>query len=88
MDEWGTRHSRDRKKKKGDVGVEMKEEEGEKIELFFCNVYEFLTDFASVLNPVPCPVISPVGTPVAVTDFLHSVPVISRSDSSQCITTS
>ena len=73
------------------------EEEGEKIELFFSNVYEFLTDFESFLNPVPCPVISPVGTPVAITNFLdslHSVPVISHSDSpvsvapSQCITTS
>ena len=55
------------------MGVEMKEEaeEREKIELFFCNVYEFLTDFASFLNPVPCPVISPVGTPVAVTNFLQ-----------------
>ena len=41
--EWRTRHSRDKKKKKGGVGVEKEKEkeEGEKIESFFCNVYEF-----------------------------------------------
>ena len=51
VEEWGTRHSRDKKKKKGDVGVEKAEEEkGEKIGRFFCEVHEFLTDYTNFLN--------------------------------------
>ena len=39
--EWWTRHSRDRKRGKGDVGVEYEreKEEGEKMENFFCSVH-------------------------------------------------
>ena len=48
MHEWGTRHERDKKKKKGDVGMEKEKEkeEGEKLPSFFGVVYEFF-------NPVP-----------------------------------
>ena len=44
-----TRHSQSKKRKKGDVGVENEKgkEEGEKMESFFCEVHEFLTDFGS-----------------------------------------
>ena len=48
LSEWKTRHMRNQKiekKKKGPVGPE-KEEEVDKLELFFCHMYEFL-------NPVP-----------------------------------
>ena len=48
MVEW-TRHSRNRKRKKGDVGVEneKQKQEGEKMERFSNAGYEFLTDFNS-----------------------------------------
>ena len=48
MREWETRHARDKKGKKGDVGMEkeMEKEEGEKLASFFGAVYEFF-------NPVP-----------------------------------
>ena len=38
MEEWWTRHSRSKMKKKGDVGVENEKEkdEGEKVGSFFC----------------------------------------------------
>ena len=62
LEEWGTRHSRDRKKKKGDVGAEKaEEEEGEKMEFFFCELHKFLTDYTSFLgNPFVPPVVIPV----------------------------
>ena len=43
MREWGTRHSRDKKKKKGDVGTEKEKEkeEGERLANFFSAIYEF-----------------------------------------------
>ena len=46
--EWRTRPLRGRKKGKGDVGVkkerEKEEQKGEKMENFFCSIYEFLED--------------------------------------------
>src|SRR5258706_6469914 len=43
MREWETRHSRDKKKKKGDVGKEKakEEEEGERLANFFYAIHEF-----------------------------------------------
>ena len=43
MVEWWTRHSRSRKREKGDVGVEKEKEkqEGERMETFFSAVFEF-----------------------------------------------
>ena len=50
MREWRTRHSRNQlqeKKKKGPIGPEKeKEKEEDKLEFFFCQLYEFH-------NPVP-----------------------------------
>ena len=48
MREWRTRHARDKKKRKGDVGMEKEKEkeEGEKLASFFGAVYEFF-------SPVP-----------------------------------
>ena len=48
MEEWWIRHSRDKKKEKGDVGAEVvrEKEEREKLESFFCTAHEFLTDYA------------------------------------------
>ena len=47
MVEWWTRHSRSRRRRKGNVGVENEKEkqEGERMERFFYVVYEFLSDF-------------------------------------------
>ena len=46
LGEWRTRHLRGREKRKGDAGVEKEREkekkEGEKMENFFCSIYEFL----------------------------------------------
>ena len=49
-DEWRMRHLRNRKKEKGDIGVEKEKEkeEGEKLEqleAFFGVLYDFLSDF-------------------------------------------
>ena len=48
MEGWQKRHLRSRSKGKGDVGVEKEETKeekmGEKMESFFCSVFEFLTD--------------------------------------------
>ena len=47
MREWGTRYVRDKKKKKGDVGMEKeKERGGGEVSEFFSTLYEFF-------NPVP-----------------------------------
>ena len=52
MREWKTRHARDKKKKKGDVGIEKEKEkeEGEKSADFFSTIYDFF-------NPVPVAVV-------------------------------
>ena len=61
MREWETRHSRHKqvKKKKGPVGPVKEEEEKEedKLEHFFCQVYEFH-------NPAPVPVVVPASVPI------------------------
>ena len=46
--EWATRHTRDKKKKKGDVGKEKEEEkeEGERLANFFYAIYDFLVPIA------------------------------------------
>ena len=67
MEEWKTRHSRGRKRKQGDVGIESEkekrgEEEGEKMESFFCDVHEFLTDYTNFLG---IPAVSSPFVPVA-----------------------
>ena len=51
MREWGTRHTRDKKKKKEDVGMEKEreKEEGEKLTGFFGAIYEFSILFLFLL---------------------------------------
>ena len=46
--EWGTRHTRDKKKKKGDVGKakEKEKEEGERLANFFYAIHDFLVPIA------------------------------------------
>ena len=90
MREWETRHARDRKKKKGDVGIEKEKEkeEGERLTSFFSTIYDFF-------NPVP--VVPAVPVNVFVPDVLPArfvpVPVVPASSvpsvavSHQCITT-
>ena len=56
--EWHTRHSRNRGKRKGDVGVEKEKEkleveEREPLAYFFYSVYEFLTDATNFLFNSP-----------------------------------
>ena len=83
MAEWWTRHSRDKKKEKGDVGtVEREKEEGEKLESFFGAIYEFF-------NPVPVIPVVPVNDFVLVVLPASIVPVVfvSASSPNHCITT-
>ena len=78
--EWGTRHTRDKKKKKGDVGIEKEEgkEEGERLEGFFGAIYNFLVPAAPAASDNHVPVELPARfVPVAfvpamtpVTNFL------------------
>ena len=79
MREWRTRHSRDQpieKKKKGPVGPK-KEEEEDKLERFFCHVYEFHNPAPNAPSFVPAelppryaisfvPATTPVPPPVIV----------------------
>ena len=52
--EWRIRHLRGREKGKEDVGVEKEREKeerkGEKMESFFCSIYEFLKGKSDVTN--------------------------------------
>ena len=78
-EEWRTRHSRDRKKKKGDVGVEMVREkegaEGEKMEFFLCNLHEFLTSSLAATPVVVTPAVVP-------TDRFHFISFVPANASS------
>ena len=60
MHEWETRHSRDKKKKKGDVGTEKEkeEEEGERLANFFYTLHDFLAPInvpANIFVPAELP---------------------------------
>ena len=79
MREWGTRHARDRKKKKEDLGKEKvrEKEEGEKLASFFGAIYEFF-------NPIPVPIPAPIPVPVIpvvpVGHFISFVPALSPAN--------
>ena len=81
MREWGTRHSHDKKKKKGDVGTEKKKEgeEGERIANFFSAIYEFFVPTTNATNafvPAELPAryaIDFVPAVSAATDFVPAV---------------
>ena len=78
-EEWWTRHSRDKKKEKGDVGAEV----GEKLKSFFCTAHEFLTDFTKCSNP-PVPAVIPVNAFVPVNAFIPVV-FVPTSSPNHCI---
>ena len=90
MGEWRTRHSRDKKKEKGDVGAEVvrEKEEGEKLESFFCTAHELLTDSAKFSNS-PVPAVIPVNAFVPVVLPAQFIPVVfvPASSPNHCITT-
>ena len=54
MCEWGTRHSRDKKKKKGDVGTEneKEKEEAERLANFFSAIHDFFVPSTNATNTV------------------------------------
>ena len=73
MREWGTRHSRDKRKKKGDVGTENEEEkeEGERLANFFSAIYGFF---------VPTPAFVPAELPARYAiDFVPVVSAVSAT---------
>ena len=89
MEEWWTRHLRDKKKDKGDLGAEAvrENEVGEKLESFFCTAHEFLTDYAKPSNP-PVPTVIPVNAfaPVVLPAQFIPVDFVPASSPNHCIT--
>ena len=76
----GTHHSRDKKKKKGDVGIAKAEEEEWEIERFSCKVHDFLTDYMNILISLAPAVSSPhVDTNILVYEYFHCCPCESVS---------
>ena len=81
MREWETRHSRDKKKKKGDVPVgtekEKEEEEGERLANFFYTLHEFFapTDIPANVFPATLPARYLIN-PVPASDVRVSAPVV------------
>ena len=86
MREWETRHSRDKKKKKGDVGTEKEKEkeEGERLDNFFSVIHEFL-----VSSNAPTNVFVPVELPARYAiDLVPAAPVVNPVMSSSVVVSS